>query len=117
MLSDQHVAEFNRNGCLVGGRLISDAEVEELCAELDRIITAHQSGTFKAGDPQPVMIGNLGGGGDGGQVVWQIVNIWEASPAFRRLLYLKPIVEGLHQQPSSVARSDSVQAAEARRHQ
>jgi ectoine hydroxylase-related dioxygenase (phytanoyl-CoA dioxygenase family) len=41
------------------------------------------------------MIGNLGGKAD--SVVWQIVNIWEASPAFERLLYLKPVIEALHQ--------------------
>jgi ectoine hydroxylase-related dioxygenase (phytanoyl-CoA dioxygenase family) len=30
-------------------------------------------------------------------IIWQIVNIWEASPAFERLLYLKPVVEAIAQ--------------------
>ena len=96
MLSHKRVAEFDRNGCLIGGKVIADAEIDELRAELDRVIAAHQAGGWKEGEPQPVMIGNLGGGADG-QVVWQIVNIWEASPAYQRLLYLKPVIEALHQ--------------------
>src|SRR5688572_4823686 len=96
MLSSNQVAEFNRNGCLVGGKVISKEEVDELCAELDRVIVRHQANSWKDDEPQPVQIGNLGGGKDG-QVVWQIVNIWEASPAYRRLLYLKPVIEALHQ--------------------
>src|SRR5262245_27888613 len=95
MLSHDDVARFNREGCLVQPKVISDEEVEELRSELDRIITTHQSAGFKDDQPRPVMIGNLGGKAD--QVVWQIVNIWEASPAFERLLYLKPVVEALHQ--------------------
>src|SRR4051812_3537363 len=95
MLSPKQVAEFKRNGCLVGGKVIDEEDVEELCAELDRVIATHQAGGFKEGDKQPVMIGNLGGKAD--SVVWQVVNIWEASPAFQRLLYLQPVVEALHQ--------------------
>src|SRR5688572_26780077 len=96
MLSHDHVARFNRNGCLVGGKVIADADVDELRAELDRVIVTHQANAWKPGDKQPVMIGNLGGGKDG-QMVWQIVNIWEASPAFRRLLYSTAVIEALHQ--------------------
>src|SRR3954468_5297228 len=96
MLSAKQVSEFERNGCLVAEKVVSDADIAELRAELDRIIAAHQAGGFKEGEPQPVMIGNLGGGKDG-QVVWQVVNIWEASPTYQRLLYLNPVIEALHQ--------------------
>ncbi len=95
MLSAKQVAEFERDGCLVGGKVVNDADVEELRIELDRVIATHQAGGFAEGQPQPVMIGNLGGKAD--SVVWQVVNIWEASPAFERLLYLPAVVDGLHQ--------------------
>jgi ectoine hydroxylase-related dioxygenase (phytanoyl-CoA dioxygenase family) len=95
VLSDKEVARFQREGCFVAPKVISDADVEELRGELDRVIATHQADGFKDDQPRPVMIGNLGGKAD--QVVWQIVNIWEASPAFERLLYLKPVVEALHQ--------------------
>ena len=29
MLSDAQVREFDRNGCLIGGKVISDGDVEE----------------------------------------------------------------------------------------
>ncbi len=95
MLSAKEVEEFRRNGCLIGGKVINDEDVEELRSELDRVIAAHQAGGFKDGEPQPVMISNLGGRDDA--IVWQVVNIWEASPAFRRLLYSQPVIEALHQ--------------------
>jgi phytanoyl-CoA hydroxylase len=95
MLSDKQVQEFERNGCLIGGKVISDEDVEELRAELDRVIAAHQAGGFSDDQPKPVMVGNLGGKAD--SVVWQVVNIWEASPAFERLLYNRAVVEALHQ--------------------
>ena len=94
MLSAQQVREFNRNGCLVGGKVISDTEVEELRAELDRVIATHQADGFRDGDRRPVMISRWGKTPQ--DVIWQIVNIWEASEAFERLLYLRPVVEGLH---------------------
>lgn len=95
MLSSRQVAEFDRNGCLIGGKVVDDADVEELRAELDRIIATHQAGGFKEDEKQPVMISNLGGKADA--IVWQVVNIWEASPAFERLLYLPAVAEALHQ--------------------
>ena len=94
MLSQDQVAEFNRNGCLVGGQVISQNEVQELRDELDRVIGKGQSG-FAPGEPQPVQISNLSRDKD--QPVWQIVNIWEASPAFERLLYHPRITKALSQ--------------------
>lgn len=95
MLTAAQVKEFDRNGCLVGGKVISNDEVDELRDELDRVIATHQAGGFKKGKPQPVMISKWGEAPD--SIIWQIVNIWEVSPAFERLLFLKPVVEGLHQ--------------------
>src|SRR5690242_18495918 len=84
MLSEQQAKEFQRNGCLVADRVIDDAEVEELRHELDRVIARGPDG-FAPGEPKPVQIANLSR--DKAQAVWQIVDIWEASPAFERLLY------------------------------
>ena len=93
MLSDDQVAEFDRHGYLNGGRVIDDAAVDALRDELDRVIARGKEG-FAAGEPRPVRIANLAAGNESGEV-WQIVNIWEASAAFERLLYLKPITEGI----------------------
>ncbi len=94
MLSSQHVADFDRDGCLIGGKAISDAEVDELRDELDRVIAKGPHG-FSTDEPRPVQIANLTT--TPGQEVWQIVNIWEASPPFERLLYLRPVVEAIAQ--------------------
>src|SRR5882724_9656669 len=84
MLSENQVNEFHRNGCLVGDRILSDGEIDELRRELDRVISRGPNG-FAPGEPKPVHIANLSRDKD--QAVWQIVNIWEASPPFERLLY------------------------------
>ena len=95
MLSDAQVREFDRNGCLIGGKVISDADVDELRRDLDRVIATHQAGGFADDQPKPVMISKWGDPPE--SVIWQIVNIWEASPPFERLLYNRAVVEGLHQ--------------------
>jgi ectoine hydroxylase-related dioxygenase (phytanoyl-CoA dioxygenase family) len=95
MLSSSQVNEFNRNGFLNGGRVITDDVVDELCAELDRIITIQQAGGFKDGDPRPVMISKWGKTPE--SIIWQVVNIWEASPAYERLLYLPAVVKAISQ--------------------
>src|SRR2546430_7614113 len=94
MLNNEQVAEFDRNGCLNGGAVIFEREAQELREELDRIISRGQSG-FAPGEPQPVMISNISK--DKNQAVWQIVNIWEASPAFERLLYNPRIAKAISQ--------------------
>src|SRR5438034_383879 len=94
MLSNEQIAEFTRNGCLIGPEVISQPEVQELRDELDRVIAKGQTG-FAPGEPQPVMISNMSK--DKEQAVWQIVNIWEASPAFERLLYNSQITKAISQ--------------------
>jgi hypothetical protein len=94
MLSEQQVKEFDRNGCLIGGKVIGDDTVQELRDELDRVIAKGQNG-FAEGEARPVLISNLSGKADA--PVWQIVNIWEASPAFERLLYTRPVIEAISQ--------------------
>jgi hypothetical protein len=80
LLDQAALDRFARDGFLLGPKVVSDAHLEELRSELDRVIADHG----KAGIPQPTSLSNLGG--DQATPVWQIVNIWEASDAFRRLL-------------------------------
>jgi ectoine hydroxylase-related dioxygenase (phytanoyl-CoA dioxygenase family) len=71
---------FARDGFLLGPKVVDDAALEELRSELDRVIAENG----KAGVPQPTRIANLSG--NEATPVWQIVNIWEGSDAFRRLM-------------------------------
>ena len=114
MLSENQVREFERNGCLNGGRVLTDAELAELTADLDRVI-AHGPEGFPPDAPRPVLFRDLTGGGAGGKdtygsgdgktPVWQIVNMWECSPAFERLLYHPKVVKGI----SQLTRSNDLQ--------
>lgn len=90
-LSDRQVAAYARDGYVDGGALLSDTEVGELRAELDRVIA--QRGA--EGVPQPVHIVNMSGQAD--MEVWQVVNIWQASPVFARLLRNPRLVAMLRQ--------------------
>lgn len=79
-LADRQVEAYRRDGYLDGGPLLSAAEVDGLRAELDRVIADRG----RDGAPQPVQIVDMSG--QPGLEVWQVVNIWQASPAFARLL-------------------------------
>jgi ectoine hydroxylase-related dioxygenase (phytanoyl-CoA dioxygenase family) len=87
MLSAAQVEQFHRDGFLNGGPVLTDAEVEELRAELTRVIEQKGRGDV----PQPVLLRNLSGNDKA--PVWQVVNIWQASPAFRRIM-AKPAITG-----------------------
>ena len=91
MLTEQQVAQFKTNGYLNGGRVLSDDEVEELRAELDRVIRDQENPDRS----QPVLIRNLAR--DDGAPVWQIVNIWMASEPFKRLVTHPEITKGVAQ--------------------
>ncbi len=79
-LSDRQIAAYARDGYLDGGPLLTADEVEDLRGELDRVIAERE----RSDRPQPVQIVNLSG--DPAATVWQVVNIWQASPAYARLL-------------------------------
>ena len=95
MLTPQQLEEFNRNGFINAGPILDDSEIEELRAELARIMEIGPDG-FEEGQPQPVLFRDMSGGG-GSSSVWQIVNIWEASPAFERLAYHPFITKAVSQ--------------------
>ena len=77
MLNQEQIDEFEENGFLNGGKILSDAEVEELGGELDRLMEIGPDG-FSEGVARPVLFRNMSGDD---REVWQIVNIWEASAA------------------------------------
>ena len=91
-LSPEQVSAFQRDGFLNAGRLLDDAELDELSSELDRIIDTGPDG-FADGVPRPVLYRTF----DKERPVWQILNIWEASPLFVRLIYHPAIVRGISQ--------------------
>jgi hypothetical protein len=78
MLTPQQVKQFHEVGYLRGPKVLEDAEVEVLRAEVLRVIRDREDESV----PQPVLVRNLTGKPDA--IVWQIVNIWQASEPFKR---------------------------------
>jgi phytanoyl-CoA hydroxylase len=89
MLSQDQIKVFDTSGYVKGGRVLDDAQVDELRDEMARVIRDKD-----AGRPQPVLLRNLA---KPDAPVWQIVNIWQASDAFQRLIALPRIVEEIAQ--------------------
>lgn len=72
------VDAYRRSGFVRGPRLLDSVELDHLKQEVLRVIDERD------GDgPQPVHVHTMG---VGERPVWQIVNIWQASPAFKRLV-------------------------------
>ncbi|HIG54235.1 MAG TPA: phytanoyl-CoA dioxygenase family protein [Candidatus Latescibacteria bacterium] len=94
MLDQQQIDGFDRDGFLTISNLLSADEVAELSDALDKVLATGPDG-FVEGEPQPVSFRSLSG--DEKHPVWQIVNIWEAMPAFEKLIYHPAIVEGISQ--------------------
>lgn len=100
-LTEAQVENFEHDGYLNAGSLLTDEDVTALSDELDRILEIGPDG-FGPDEPKPVLYHNLnGGGGDygtaGAQPVWQIVNIWEASDPFKALVHHPTIVKAISQ--------------------
>ncbi len=101
-LTQDQIDQFQRDGFLNAGPILSEEEVSALSDELDRVLEIGPNG-FADGDPQPVLFRDLNKGGDeayktaGPNPVWQIVNIWEASPSFKELLHHAFIVKAINQ--------------------
>ena len=105
MLSQKHVEQFSKQGFLNAGNVLSDVEVADLGRELDRVIAIGPHG-FENAARRPVLFRDLTGGSyldasTGTTVtatpVWQIVNIWEVSEAFERLIHHPFIVKAISQ--------------------
>jgi len=91
MLTPGQVERYLADGFVKGSRVVDTHDIELLRDEVMRVI-AEQG---KRGVPQPVMCRNLSG--DESAPVWQIVNIWEASAPFRRLIHNATIGEEIAQ--------------------
>ena len=94
MLDQEQIDEFDRNGFLNGGAVLSEEETRELSDALGAILAKGPDG-FSEDEPQPVSFRSLSASDE--HPVWQIVNIWEASPAFEKLIYHPMVVKGISQ--------------------
>jgi len=90
MLTPEQIQAFKTNGFVLGSRVLSDEQVEELRAELQRVID-----NADRLDHKPVRIVNLSGKPDA--PVWQIVNMWQASGPFKTLMFNHKMVEEVAQ--------------------
>jgi len=86
MLSDTQVQQFGRDGFIQGPQVLDGAEIDSLIDEVMRVIAQRD----RADVTQPVMIRNMSGDDS---PVWEIVNIWQASEPFARLLERAALVE------------------------
>jgi len=87
MLTVEQIEQYRRSGFVNGGPVIDDQTTAILQAEVLRVIEDRDNPAVA----QPVRLANLSSDGD--HPIWQIVNIWEASPAFRALIELPLIAE------------------------
>jgi len=103
MITPAQAQQFNRDGFLNGGLMLEPGDVAELSHALDEVIAKGPHG-FLPGERRPVMYRDLAAPIPDGMAytnvpgespVWQILNIWEASPAFERLMYHSSIVDAI----------------------
>ena len=87
MLTVEQIAQYRRSGFVNGGPVLDDSTIEILQKEVLRVIEDRNNPAV----PQPVRLANLSGNDD--QPIWQIVNIYEASPAFKALVTNPKIAE------------------------
>ncbi len=86
MLTTEQVERFRADGFVKGGRVIDDATVESLRHELDSVLVRRNDLHAR----QPVLLRNIS---REQSPIWQVVNIWEASEAYRQLMYNRQICE------------------------
>lgn len=87
MLSQEQISFYKENGYLKGGKLLTDAEVDHLREELERVIRDQKV----PGIPQPATCRNISKKEE--HPVWQIVNIHWASAGFKKLLDMATLKE------------------------
>jgi phytanoyl-CoA hydroxylase len=90
MLTDRQISQFHGDGFLLGPRILTDSQIQSLNAEVMRVIEQRDRPGVK-----PVLLRNLSG--SDANPLWQIVNIWQASPPFADLIRNKAIAEDLAQ--------------------
>src|SRR5206468_12307354 len=90
MLSERQISQFERDGFVLGRRILNKPQIEILKSELRRVIEQRDGSR-----PQPVLLRNLGESDS--SPVWQIVNIYQASLAFLELIANKTIAREIAQ--------------------
>ena len=95
-LTNDQVTDFHRDGFLTIDSLLNEEEVQELRDELERVMAIGEEG-YGNRTPRPALISNTVSDAERGGVYWHIVNIWEVSPAYRRLMYHPFIVRAISQ--------------------
>lgn len=83
MVSQQQIDGFHKEGFLNYGPLLSESETAELREALQRVVEGRS-------EAKPEAVSNLLGESE--EVVLQVVNVWEAEPAFLRHLYHPKLV-------------------------
>jgi ectoine hydroxylase-related dioxygenase (phytanoyl-CoA dioxygenase family) len=86
-LTKEQIEQFRRSGFVNAGPLLDEAVVDELQREVLRVIDDRDD----ASKAQPVRLANLNA--DASRPIWQIVNIWQASPAFHALIHNQVMAE------------------------
>jgi len=86
VLTAEQVEQYRRSGFVNGGPVLDEAAVEALQREVLRVIDERENPAAA----QPVLLRNLSG--DDAQPIWQIVNIWQASPAFQALVTNRQVI-------------------------
>ena len=87
MLTVEQLEQYRRSGFVNGGPVLDADAVETLRREVLRVIDDRDNPAV----PQPVALRNLSP--DETHPIWQIVNIWQASPAFKALVTNRRILE------------------------
>jgi ectoine hydroxylase-related dioxygenase (phytanoyl-CoA dioxygenase family) len=80
MLSKDQVRQFGEDGYILGEQVLQPDEVATLCVETERTIRDRDNAAVR----QPVSCRNLSA--NAAEPIWQIVNIWQSSDAFERLV-------------------------------
>src|SRR5207302_5233659 len=86
VLTAEQLEQYRHSGFVNGGAALDDATVETLQREVMRVIDDRDNASV----PQPVLLRDLGT--EPAYPVWQIVNIWQASPAFAALIHNQEIL-------------------------
>lgn len=90
MLNQEQINHFRTYGYVLGNRVLTDEQVEVLRAETLRVIEQRD----RSDVTQPVLCHTFG---KPEAPVWQIVNIWMASPAFKEIIFNEQINQEMAQ--------------------
>ena len=87
MLTAVQIEQYKRSGFVNGGPLLDEQTIEALQAEMMRVIDDRDNPAAA----QPVMLRDLSTVKD--HALWQIINVWEASPTYKALTHNPQLLE------------------------